>query len=130
MIYGIDTHALIWFLENNPKLGKKAGDVLEDPENSFFIPTIVLCEMKYLMQAGRLGEMTPKILSSIKNDSRFEITPLDLKVVDCLPAGLDIHDGIIIATALMISKEKKDRIALLTKDKMIRDSGLVDIIWD
>lgn len=31
--YLVDTHALIWFIEGNPKLGIKAREILEDIES-------------------------------------------------------------------------------------------------
>jgi PIN domain nuclease of toxin-antitoxin system len=35
MRYIVDTHALIWFLEDNPRLGTAAQQVLGDRESQF-----------------------------------------------------------------------------------------------
>ena len=36
----LDTHALIWFLENNPSLSKRAKAIIEDPDNEIFVSIV------------------------------------------------------------------------------------------
>lgn len=48
MVHIIDTHALVWFLEGNEKLGRKALKVLKNSREKLVIPSIVLAEVKYL----------------------------------------------------------------------------------
>jgi len=38
MKYVIDTHALIWFLEGNPRLGANAKTILSHPDSRLVIP--------------------------------------------------------------------------------------------
>lgn len=38
--YIVYTHALIWFMEGNPKLGIKAREILEDMESQLILPAI------------------------------------------------------------------------------------------
>jgi PIN domain nuclease of toxin-antitoxin system len=42
--YIVDTHALIWYLEGNLKLGPEARLILDDPESDLTVPLIVLAE--------------------------------------------------------------------------------------
>lgn len=49
--YVIDTRALLWYLSNSGKLGKKASAVLDEADASnalIFIPSIVLAELFFL----------------------------------------------------------------------------------
>jgi len=57
------------------------------------------------------------------------VYPLDEQVVDKLPTALDIHDGIIVATALVYRDVLRHEVAVVTKDEMIAVSGLIEIIW-
>jgi PIN domain nuclease of toxin-antitoxin system len=41
----LDTHALIWFLENNPALSSKAKSLIEDSKNEVFVSIISLYEI-------------------------------------------------------------------------------------
>jgi hypothetical protein len=54
---------------------------------------------------------------------------LDAEIVKLLPLGLDIHDGIIVATALYYRDVLGENTALITKDAAIAASGLVPVIW-
>ena len=42
--YVVDTHALVWFLEGNPRLGSAARSVLSLPESELVLPIGVLAE--------------------------------------------------------------------------------------
>lgn len=43
MIYVLDTHAVVWFLEGSSRLGSAAKEAISDPAGELVIPTIVLC---------------------------------------------------------------------------------------
>jgi PIN domain nuclease of toxin-antitoxin system len=44
----VDTHALIWFLEGNPRLGAAAKTVLMDPDSELILPAIALAEAVWI----------------------------------------------------------------------------------
>lgn len=51
--YVTDTHALIWYLENSPRLGSQARaafDACDRGEIQIYVPTICLIEIVYLME--------------------------------------------------------------------------------
>ncbi|WP_409017746.1 type II toxin-antitoxin system VapC family toxin [Dyadobacter sp. CY323] len=41
----LDTHALIWFLEDNPKLSQKTKLLIEDIKNNVFVSTATWFEI-------------------------------------------------------------------------------------
>jgi PIN domain nuclease of toxin-antitoxin system len=49
MLYVVDTHALIWFFEDNPKLGAQAKNILSDPDSQLILPTIALAETAWII---------------------------------------------------------------------------------
>ncbi len=55
--------------------------------------------------------------------------PFDEAVLDLLPSGLEIHDGIIVATALLFGGGGSDPVRVITRDRQIAASGLVDVLW-
>ena len=55
--------------------------------------------------------------------------PLDISLVTFAPDELEIHDAIIVGTALYLSDELKEPVPLVTRDKTISDSGPVPVIW-
>ena len=99
--YVIDTHALAWYLDDDPRLGSQAEAVLDNSDVRVIIPAIVLAEIKYLAHKGRLTQSLDEVLRVIGSDPRCTIYPIDLSVVSKAPLGLDIHDSLIVGTALV-----------------------------
>ena len=126
-VYVADTHALIWFLEKNPKLGRKARAIMRDPSVRIIIPTIVLAEIKYLAQKGRIRQSLEDVIRAISLDPRCLIYPIDLSVVHKAPLGLNIHDALIVGTAL-VQREVVE--GVLTCDENIVKTGLVPTVWN
>ena len=88
--------------------------------------TIVLAEIKYLSHKGRLEQTLDEVLQVISRDPRCTIYPIDLSVVNKAPLGLDIHDSLIIGTALV---QRETVAGILTRDEAIAFSGLVPTVW-
>jgi PIN domain nuclease of toxin-antitoxin system len=129
LIYVVDTHALVWFLEKSDRLGKAARAALTSPGNYFLIPTIVLAEIRYLAAARRISPDFDAVLKVIREDGRFMQIELDQTIVELMPLQLDIHDGIVVATALDRKEILLEDCAVITKDRAIVASGLVETVW-
>jgi PIN domain nuclease of toxin-antitoxin system len=50
----LDTHAVIWFLDNNPSLSETAKKAIEDAENELFVSTVTLWELAIKISIGKL----------------------------------------------------------------------------
>lgn len=122
----VDTHALVWFLGRDPRLSEKAHTVLHDPTVRLIIPAIVLAEIKYLGGKGRFAQTLDDVLHVINTDPRCLVYPIDLDVVRQAPPTLDIHDSLIVGTALAQPVAVD---GILTCDEAITASGLVPVIW-
>lgn len=125
----VDTHILVWYLEGKKNLKNAITLFLDDENNRLVIPTIVLCELKYLIEKKRLTLGYEKIFDLMMRDPRVEICPLDLDVVKQLSAEFDIHDGIIVASYCKTAAENESgQTYLLTQDKTICRSKMVQIL--
>jgi len=129
MLYIVDTHSLVWFLEGSVKLGSKAREVLEDDNSRLIIPTIVLVEVKYLAQKGKLLSTFKEIIEAVEGDFRCIVYPLDIQVLEKMPTNLEIHDGIICGTALLYHEMGEKEVGIITRDEKIIKSGLIKTIW-
>ncbi len=54
------------------------------------------------------------------------VYPVDEAVIDNMPAGLDIHDALIVATGL-IYKNSDEAVFALTEDSKIKSSGVLPV---
>ena len=130
--YVADTHALIWYLENSPRLGSNARvafDACDRGEIQIYVPTICLVEIVYLMEKGRISpEMKSMLDEELKSgESGLVLADLNMDVVDQIANVLrddipDMPDRIIAATALALN------LPLISRDRKIVLSGL-DTIW-
>ncbi len=126
--YVTDTYSIVWHLLEDSRLGKKALEIFEESasKSMIFIPTIVLAEMMFISEKGKVKISFKETLEKIENCEKFEIIPLDLYIVRIaskLEYDLEMHDRLIVATALYFST------ALLTSDEMIKSADIVEVVW-
>jgi PIN domain nuclease of toxin-antitoxin system len=129
MTYVLDTHPVVWFLESSRRLSVRAGTVLRDPSQTFILPTIVLVEITYLYTKGRIDVDTAFVQQRHVAASNCVLYPLDEQVVMQIPTGLNIHDAIIVATALVYRDILHESVAVITKNGEITHSGLIETVW-
>jgi predicted nucleic acid-binding protein len=129
MTYVVDMHALEWFLEGNPRLSMAARAALSDTAVKVVIPTIVLAEITFLYARRRIAIDLLDVLSHVASAANCLVYPLDGVVVERLPTTLNIHDAIIVATALVFRDVLSQSTAVVTKDADITTSGLINALW-
>ena len=129
MTYVIDTHPLVWNLSSDDRLSPAARKALDDRSAKLVIPAMVLAEISYLYAKRRIGVTVSSVIEHVLGTENTVFHPLNESLAEHLPASLDIHDGIIVATAIMFRDVYGDSAAVITKDRMITKSGLVDVLW-
>ncbi|NCO33647.1 MAG: hypothetical protein AUJ92_17330 [Armatimonadetes bacterium CG2_30_59_28] len=129
MIYVVDTHALVWYFARDARLGSVAEQVLDSPDSTLVIPTIVLAELKYLSSRRRIVPAFDYIAESLEMDSRCCLEDLNDSSARLMPDELDIHDAIICSTALSYVGESEEDVRLVTRDEEIVAWGKVETVW-
>jgi PIN domain nuclease of toxin-antitoxin system len=128
----VDTHALIWYIEGNVKLGDNAKTVFDSERSILILPIIALAEAIDIVKKNRTSiPDVNTLLNRVFSDSRIEIEPLTLDILqESLNAvGVpEMHDRLIVSSALAIEKQGFS-VAILTRDNSIIDSKLIKIIW-
>ena len=126
--YCLDTHAVIWSVTDDTRLGAQArGAISGVAKGSLLIADAVLLEISMLLKKGRIVVAGEGMAFLARVEELFEIVPINARIAD-LAARLDLPHGdpfdrVITATA------KVHSIPLLTRDRAITDSGVVEIIW-
>jgi len=129
MRYVVDTHALVWHMTNDRRLGAQARRILDDDSARLIVPSIVLAEAKHIADRKRIPLTFQEILDEITSSPNAIIFPFDEFVINRLPDNMEIHDGMIIATALYCQDAFEEQVTLLTNDLAITQSNLVPVIW-
>ena len=133
--YIIDTHALIWYLEGNPRLGLQAKTIMNAANSDMVFPLIALAEAAILIQKGRIHIPTVgDLLADIAGDDRIEIYPLTFDIFErsLTAEGLkipELHDRFIVSTGLHL-QDLDHRVSILTRDQSITMAGVLSVIWD
>jgi PIN domain nuclease of toxin-antitoxin system len=82
--YVVDTHALIWFLECNSRLGESARAILSNVDSRLVLPAIALTEAAWIVERGRPTVPSMEaLLNAIAGDLRISVYLLDQAVVEC-----------------------------------------------
>ena len=126
----LDTHAWIWWIEQDRRLGAKAIAVLDSlpVERRPYICDISLWEVATLVERGRLALDVPleEWLDAAAHPRSVRVVPVSTRIaaeVARLPESFqrDPADRLIVATS------RVQRVALLTHDEGIRRSRLVTL---
>jgi PIN domain nuclease of toxin-antitoxin system len=129
MRYVVDTHALVWYLTQDRRLGSLAQQILDDDNARLIIPAIVLAEAKHIADRKRVPLAFQQVLEHVTSSANMEIFPMGLAIVKLLPDNQDLHDAIIVATARFCKDFFDEDIAILTNDIAMTELGLVPVIW-
>jgi len=121
MDYVTDTHSILWYFTEDPRLSKRAFDVFEGTvrEGFIIIPAVVLAEIMFIAKKGRITLAFEETLKKIERYENFDLAPLDvdiLKVANKIEADLEMHDRLIVATALYFNA------TLLTSAKLTQQA--------
>ncbi len=128
-MFVVDTHALLWHLTDDKKLGENAKEILAKADRGevvVIIPTIVLAESLFIIEKKKADLEFKDIIRKIERSLNYVVYPLYIQtVLACneLKEIPEIHDRIIVATAKALNAE------IITKDGEINKFKDVRVIW-
>jgi|SRR4030042_3732256 PIN domain nuclease of toxin-antitoxin system len=128
MIYIVDTHILIWFLDKNKRLKQQHHQLLIDKNNNFVFPAIVLAEIKHLISRKRIDIDYNGLIEQLSESANCIIYPIDEDVIEQMPEGLDIHDALIVATGLVYKNILNEEVKILSEDEDIIKAGILPVV--
>ncbi len=112
----LDTHPIIWWLENNPKLSSEYRDIISDDSTLCFISSASIWKIEIKSSIGKLT-IPPEYLEELRSEG-FEKLPVSwdhCRLLSTLPLiHRDPFDRLLIAQA------KWEKLVLLSLDENIR----------
>lgn len=115
----LDTHILLWWLGDKPKLSNKARQLLADPQNLLFVSAASLWEIRIKQSLGKL-EIPPDFDQVLRSQGWEELSISIAHTSALLKVPLlhqDPFDRILIAQALC------EGLALLSADTGVISYG-------
>ena len=128
MQYLLDTHTLIWFLENDKRLSAKAKKTIEAEYNTSFISIVSLWEIAIKLNLGKL-EINVTIDDIVDETRQMGIVILPItvdavKLVQTIPLyHRDPFDRLLIAQA------DANELIVITDDKMFGEYTTIETAW-
>lgn len=111
----LDTHILIWFLEDNSRLHQHLKELICNPANSILVSSISIAEMA--IKASKKKLSYPDNILKVYRDQGMEELPFTSKhalILKDLPQiHMDPFDRMLIAQAI------EEQISLVTQDPVI-----------
>lgn len=116
----LDTHALLWWLQGDERLGSMMVDQVSDPKNQVFVSAASTWEISIKRGLGKLT--APEDMSSVIEENGFLELPITLFHGD--QAGLlpDIHKDPF--DRMLIAQAQAEGLVLVTHDSNIKKYGI------
>ncbi|GAO40650.1 hypothetical protein SCH01S_50_00170 [Sphingomonas changbaiensis NBRC 104936] len=113
----LDTHALIWWLIDSPKLSRSAHAAIADGRNEILVSAVSAIEVTTKYRRGRLPEAEPLAVAFERETASEGFMSLPISIAHAAMAGglriqhADPFDRLLIAQAqleeaLLVSNEK------------------------
>lgn len=124
----LDTHALLWTLEDNPRLSARAARALREPDAEKLISAVSVYEICLKHRLGKLPRVATLVdrFEQVIDETRSVLLPVTF--VHAREAGLldishkDPFDRLLIAQA------RVERIAIISNERAFDRFG-VERIW-
>jgi len=122
MSHLLDTHAFLWFINDDKSLSQAAKAVIEDPANTIYLSVASVWEMAIKVRLGKLEMPLPFLdfmTEQMRRNSRLRLLGINIEHADIV-ASLPLYhrdpfDRMIIAQSLLAE------FSIITKDKAFDD---------
>lgn len=99
----LDTHALIWWLGDDDRLGPKARALIADPWNDVMVSVVSFWEIVVKVRVGKLEANIKDVINACDRDgfTKLDIGAVHLRQLTALPMHhRDPFDHLLIAQAI------------------------------
>lgn len=125
--YLLDTHILLWWMFNDPKLNAECREIIRTPAHSILVSSVTAWEIATKYRIGKLPEAAELVKDYQKILARAKFIELPVTTTHALRAGTlpiehrDPFDRMIMAQAEL------EQIPVITYDAAFQ-TGLIQII--
>lgn len=116
----LDTHVLLWWLDDPLLLSLAARKAIESGNNDVFISAVVVWE---LIIKKALGKLTiPENLEEVIGQQQFEQLPITIPHALALESLPTLHNDPF--DRILLAQAKAENLILVTRDQNIKNYGI------
>lgn len=121
----VDTHALLWWLGDSPRLGSEARSAITEPGNAVHVSAATVWEISIKSALGKLDVAEADLLTEL---AKSHLSPLSISGSHAWAAGRlprhheDPFDRMLVAQAMAES------LTIVTHDRRFAGYG-VPVLW-
>jgi len=124
--YLLDTHILLWWLIDSPKLSDLVREILSDPNNYIAVSVVSAWEINIKLSSNKEFKMLASVEECLDEKNGFNILPVSAKHVFELEQLPNLHkdpfDRMLIAQAI------SEECVLISSDKSITEYPGVSVV--
>jgi len=114
--YLLDTHVLLWALDNYEQLSQSTQNTINNPQNTLLISDASLWEIATKIKIGKLPLHLQTLIATIEN-SDYKMLPITTKhITTTLTLPLHHNDPF---DRLLIAQATAENITLISSDKIM-----------
>ncbi len=113
----LDTHALVWYADNSPRLPETLRQTLDDSQTECFISVVSFWELATLMNVGRIT-LLPDLatwLAQVRANG-FRILPIEDAHLACYAALTQVSNHRDPFDRLLIAQALSEDLTLVSRD--------------
>ena len=115
-MYLLDTHVLLWWLEDHPTLSEDARKAIADGRNPVFVSAAVIWEIRIKQALGKLE--IPRNFRQVLDEQSFEMLDISADhahaIIDLPMHHRDPFDRMLVA------QSKVENLRLVTRDAYLK----------
>lgn len=112
----LDTHAFIWYLQDEPRLRRPTRELVDDPLNDVFVSAVAAWEIAIKAKLGKL-EVPPNVAGWLPTQltlNRFKQLPITVSHAAAVE-GLPLHHRDPF-DRLLIAQARAEQLTIVTTD--------------
>jgi len=119
----LDTHAVLWFLDADVRLGPVATQFVTDPDNDVFVSIASLWEITIKNRLGKLRVDAATVTDASANAglTLLDLKPMHLATLQRLPVFADHRDPF---DHLLIAQSLSERLTFVSNDQHAQRYGI------
>jgi len=122
--YLIDTHALLWWLFNDPKLCNISRDILKNPQNNIFVSSASAWEIATKHRIGKMPEAEELLANYEILLKEIDFTELSVSTKHALKAGSIEIDHRDPFDRMLMAQAEIEAMPIITYDKVFHKTSL------